>query len=87
MTENDVRMGWVQKQVMMWLFVTIETFPAKCLKLLSIIFLSRIDWKQEQNDQNLCEKDLSRKCSYLGWVSIFGRFLYLGSCTFVLTIF
>jgi len=87
MTENDVRMGWVQKQVMMWLFVTIETFPAKWLKLLTVICFSRIDGKQEQNDQKLCGKDFGQKRSYLGLVTIFGRFWYVGSCTFVLSIF
>jgi len=86
MTEIDVQMGWVQKQVMMCWFVTFANFRDKWLKLLTVIFLSRIDGKQQQNDQKLCEKDLGEKCSYLWLVSIFGRFLCLGSCTFVLSI-
>jgi len=45
-TENDVRMGWVQKQVLMCWFVTFANFRVKWLKLLTIIFLSHIDGKQ-----------------------------------------
>jgi len=67
-----------------------------------IIFLSYIDVKQQQNDQKLCAKDLGEKwfsfqklCtkrlgenySYLWLVSIFGKFSYLGSCSFVLSFF
>jgi len=49
--------------------------------------LSRIDGKQQQNDRNLCAKDLGEKSSYLGLLSIFGWFSCLGSYTFVLSIF
>jgi len=87
MTENDLQMGWVQKQVMMSWFVTFANFGAKWLKLLTVICLGRIDEKQQQNDQKLCEKDLGEKCSYLVSVSIFGRFSCLGSCTSILSIF
>jgi len=51
------------------------------------IFFSRIDGKHQQNDRKLCAKDLGEKYSYLGLFSIFGRFSYLGSCCFVLSIF
>jgi len=53
---------------------------------LTRIFASCIDRKEQQNDRKLCAKDLGEKCSYLGLVSIFGRFSYLGSCSFVLSI-
>jgi len=43
--------------------------------------------KQQQNDRKLCVKDLGENCSYLGLISNFGRFLYLGSCYFVLSSF
>jgi len=39
--------------------------------------LSCIDEKQQQNDRKLCAKDLGENCSYLGLVSILGRFSYL----------
>jgi len=55
-TENDVRMGWVQKQVMMCWFVNSGTFRAKWLKLLTVVFFSRIDGKQQQNDKTVVEK-------------------------------
>jgi len=38
MTENDVHMVWVQKQVIMWWFVTFGSFRAKLPKLVTIIF-------------------------------------------------
>ena len=87
MTKNDVRMVWVQKQVIMCWFVTFASFRVKRLKLLTVIFFTRIDRKQQQNDRKLCAKDLGEKCSCFGLISIFGRFLCLGSCTFVLSIF
>jgi len=49
--------------------------------------LSHIDGKLQQNDRKLCAKDLGENCSYLGLISIFGRYSYLGSCSFVLSIF
>jgi len=87
MTENGVSTVWVQKQVIMCWFVNFLSFRANWLKLLIVIFISRIDGKQQQKDRNLCAKHFAGKCSYLGLVSIFGRFLCLGSCTFVLSIF
>jgi len=75
MTENDVRMVWVQKQVIMCWFVTFANFHAKWLQLLTIIFFSRNDGKQQQqNDRKLCAKDMGEKCNYLGMISIFGKF-------------
>jgi len=38
------------------------------------MFFNRIDGKQQQNDRNIYAIDLGEKCSYLGLVSIFGRF-------------
>jgi len=87
MTENDVQIVRVEKQVIMCWFVTFGRFHAKWIKLSTVIFLSRIDGKQQQHDRKLYAKDLGEKCSYLGLVSIFGRFSSLGSCTFVLSIF
>jgi len=87
MTKNDVRIVWVQKQVIKCWFVTFASFCAKWPKLLTVIFLSRIEGKEQQNDQKLCGKDFSEKCTYLMLVSIFGRFSCLQSCTFVLNIF
>ena len=84
-TENNVWMVWVQKQVIMCWFVTFASFRFKWPKPLTVIFLSRIDGKQRQNDRKLCER-FGWKCSYLGLVSIFGRFSCLGSRTFVLSI-
>jgi len=46
MTENDVHMVWVQKQVIMCWFVTFVSFRAKRPKLLTVIFLRRNDGKQ-----------------------------------------
>jgi len=71
---------------MSW-FVTYGSFRAESPELLTGIFFSRIDRKEQQNDRILCAKDYGEKCSYLGLVSIFGRFLYLGSCSFVLSMF
>jgi len=48
------------------------------IKLLTDLFLSHIDRKQQQNDLKLYVKDLGEKCSNLGMVSIFGRFSTLG---------
>ena len=87
MSENDVSMVLMQKQVMMYWFVNFASFRANWLKILTVIFISRIDGKQQQNDRDLCAKDLCQKCSYLRLVSIFGRLSCLGSCTFVLSIF
>jgi len=87
MSENDVSMVWVQKQVMMCWFVNFTSFRANWLKILAVIFISRIDGKQQQNDRDLCAKDLCQKCSYLRLVSIFGSFSCLGSYTFVVSIF
>ena len=87
LTENDVRIVWVQKQVIMCCFANYASFHDNRLKLSTVIFISRIDAKQQQqNDQKLCAKDLGEKCSYLGLDSIFGRFSCLRSSTFVLTI-
>jgi len=33
----------------------------------TVIFLSCIDVKQQQNDKKLYAKDLDEKCKYLGW--------------------
>jgi len=87
MTENHVSMVWVQKQVIMCWFENIASFRANWLKLLTVILISRIDGKQQQNDQKLCAKDSGKKCGYLRLVSIIGSFSCLGSCTFVLSIF
>ena len=87
MTENDARTVWVQKQVIMCCFVTFASFRFKWPKILTVILLSHIDGKVQQNDRKLCSKDLDEKCSYLGLVSIFSRFSSLGSCTFVMSIF
>jgi len=87
MSEDDVSMVWVQKQVIMCWFVNFENFRANWLKLLTVIFINRIDGKQQQNDRDLCAKVLCQKCSYLRLVSIFGSFSCLGSCAFVLSIF
>jgi len=87
MTENHVNRVWVQKQFIMYSLVTFASFRAKLPKLVIIIFLSCIDVTQEKNDRKLYAKDLVEKCSYLGLVSIFGRFSYLGSYSFVLSIF
>jgi len=46
MTKNDVRMVSVQKQVIMCWFVTFLNFCVKWPKLLTDLFLSRIDRKQ-----------------------------------------
>jgi len=46
MSENNVRMVWVQKEVIMCWFVTFASFRAKWRKLLTEILLSRIDAKQ-----------------------------------------
>jgi len=77
MSENDVSMVLVQKQVIMCWFVIFASFRADWLKLLTVIFISRIDGKQQQNDGYLFAKDLCQKCSYLMLVSIFGSFSYL----------
>jgi len=47
MTENDVSKVWVQKQVIKCWFVTFASFRTKFLKLLAIIFLSRIEGKKQ----------------------------------------
>ena len=80
MTKKDVRMVWEQKQVIMCWFVTFGSFRADRPELLTGIFFSLVDRKQQQNDRKLCIKDLGEKCGYLGLVSIFGRLSFLGSC-------
>jgi len=87
MTKNDVRMVWVQKEVIMCWVVTFGSFRAQRPKLLTEILFSRIDGKQQKNVQKLCAKDFGEKYSYMGLVSIYGWFSYLGSCSFVLSIF
>jgi len=82
-----MRMVFIQQEVIMCWFVIFVSFRGKWLKLLNIIFLSRIDGKQQQNDRKLCAKDVGEKWSYLGLVSIFGSFSWLGSSTFVMSIF
>jgi len=46
MSENNVWMVWVQKEVIMCCFVTFASFRAKQPILLIVIFLSCIDGKQ-----------------------------------------
>jgi len=87
MSKNDVRVVWVQKQVIMCWFLTFGSFRVKLSKHLTDLFLSRIDRKQQHIELKLCAKDLGEKCNNLGLVSILGRFSSLGSCTFVLRIF
>ena len=87
MTENDVHMVWLQKQVIMCWFVTFGSFRAKGPKPLTFMFLSHNDGKQQQNNPKLYTKDLGENVGILRLVSIFARFLYLGSCSFVLSIF
>ena len=53
----------MQKKVIMCYFVSFGIFRAKGHKLLNVIFLSRSDGKQRQNDRILCAKDLGEKCS------------------------
>jgi len=84
---TDFCVEGVQKQVILCWFVTFGSFRQQRPELLTGIFFSRVDRKQQQNDQKLCTKDLGEKCSYLGLVSIFGRFSYLGSSSFVLSVF
>jgi len=57
MTENHVEMVWVQKEVIMCWLVTFASFHAKWPKLVTVIFLSCIDVKQQQNDRKLYTKD------------------------------
>jgi len=87
MTENDVHMGWLQKQVIMCQVVTFWSFRAQRPEVLIAIFFIRIDEKPQQNDRKICAKGLGEKSSHLGLVSIFGRFSYLGSCSFVFSNF
>jgi len=87
MTQNDVHMVWMQKQVIMCWFVTFRSFRPKWPKLVSVIFLSCIDVKQQENDRKLCAKDLREKRSYLGLVFILDRFLWRRYCTLVTSIF
>jgi len=61
----------VQNQIIKCSFVTFASFRVKCPKLLTIIFLSRIEGKKQKNDEKLCAKDLGKKYSYLVSVSIF----------------
>jgi len=70
MIENHVHVVWVQKQVIMCWFVTFGSFRAKWPKLVSVIFLSCIDVKQQQNDRKLCAKDLGEKRIDLGMAFI-----------------
>jgi len=51
------------------------------------IFFGRINGKRQQNERKLCANDLGEKCSHLGLVSIFLKFLYLRCCSSVLRIF
>jgi len=60
-----------KKQVIMCWFVTFVRFRPKWLKLLTIIFLSPIDEKQQQNDRKLCVIYSAEIRSYLGFVSNF----------------
>jgi len=50
-------MVWVQKEVIMCWLVTFASFRAKWPKLVTVIFLSCIDVKQQQNDRKLYTKD------------------------------
>jgi len=57
MTENHVQIVWVQKEVIMCWLVTFASFRAKLPKLVTVICLSCIDVKQQQNDRKLSAKD------------------------------
>jgi len=87
MTENDMSMVWVEKQVIMCWFVTFGNFRAKWPKLVTVIFFSCIDVKQIQNDRKLCAKDMGEKHSPLELVFIFDRFLFRRYCTLITSIF
>jgi len=86
MTENDVYMVWVQKEVITCWFVTFTNFCAKWPKLLIVIFWSCIDVKQQQSDRKWCEKDLGEKRKHLGLVFTFHRFLCRRYCTLITSI-
>jgi len=74
MTENDVHMVWVQKQVIMWWFVTFGSFHAKLPKLVSVIFWSCIDVKQQQNDRNYVQNIWVKNIVILGLFSFLTYF-------------
>jgi len=57
MIENHVQIVCVQKYVMMCYFVTFASFDAKWPKLVTVIFLSCIDVKQQQNNRKRYAKD------------------------------
>jgi len=69
-TENDVHMVWVQKQVIMCWFVKFASIRANWLKLVRVIFLGCTYVKQQQNDPKLCAKDLGENRSHVGFVFI-----------------
>jgi len=74
MIENNVRMIWVQKQVIKCWFVTFGSFRVKSPKLMTVIFMSRIIGKQKQNDRKLCANVLNEKCSSFGLLSFLAGF-------------
>jgi len=53
----------------------------------TVIFLSCIDVKQQQNDRKLCGKDSGEKRSHHGLIFMFDRFLCRRYCTLVTSIF
>jgi len=74
MTENDVHKLWVQKQVIMCWIVTFGSFRAKWPKLVTIIFFSCIDVKQQQNDRNYVQKIWVKNVVLFGWFSFLTGF-------------
>jgi len=87
MSENEVNMVWVQKQVIMCLFVTFVSLRAKRPKLVTVIFLSFIKVKQQQNDRKLYAKDMGEKRSHLGLVFICENFCAQGCVLWLQAIF
>jgi len=66
MTENDVRLVWVQKQVIMCWFVTFTSLRAKWLKLLAVIFFSRIHLNNNKMTENYVEYIRVKKVIIMG---------------------
>jgi len=80
-------MVWVQKQVIMWWFVTFGSFRAKLPKLVTIIFWSCIDVKQQQNDRNYLQNIWVKNIVILGLFSFLADFCAEGTVPWLQVVF
>jgi len=74
MTENDMRIVFVQQQVIMCWFVVFASFRGKWLKLLTILFLSLLMGNNNKMTENYMQKIWVKNEVILGWFPFLAAF-------------